>query len=152
VSTLRRCWRFSGLHESRFKDIGGVVMIVISDSAAGVNETSSAYPGRRTSGETRDYRNAVCRGWLIARIRRCDAAAAQRAGQRPLGAVAAGYLQLATGQWCPPSAATWFPLRSAAAAYAADVCCDRKHDIVIVFRQRGVVPGQGLQGMQASKR
>lgn len=45
-------------------------------------------------------RRGLSSGWVIA-----------RGGNQPR------YLQIATGQWCPPDQATWFPLRSTAEAY-----------------------------------
>jgi hypothetical protein len=45
-------------------------------------------------------------------------------------------LQLGTGQWCTAAAATWFPVRTAAAAYAADLVPAVGDQIVIVYRTR----------------
>ena len=86
-------------------------------------------PTERRSGS--DRRNTICSGWLIARVARSDSQyrdSQYRAAER--------FLQLGTGQWCGLSAATWFPVRSAAAAYAADLAFDREYQIVIVYRKR----------------
>ena len=83
-------------------------------------------PQREVTGR---YTN--CGGWLIARLTQARSSTDQRVE-------VVGYLQLGTGQWCPASAATWFPVQSAAAAYASELVADGKHQIGIVFRRRQI--------------
>ncbi|MCO8122916.1 hypothetical protein NHH03_14300 [Stieleria sp. TO1_6] len=80
------------------------------------------------------------RGWLIARPFEPDdsilggsppPSTSQRDGIR--------CLQIATGQWCPPDQATWFPVRSAATSYANDLTRPDHDQVEIVFLTK--VPG-----------
>jgi hypothetical protein len=46
------------------------------------------------------------------------------------------YLQIATGQWCSPAHATWFPVRSAAILYASDLGSDVARSIEVIYLRR----------------
>ncbi|KAA5540028.1 hypothetical protein FYK55_22175 [Roseiconus nitratireducens] len=73
-------------------------------------------------------------GWLIARpIRPRDVRVA--VGVSPSGP-RIECLQIATGQWCPPEYATWFPVRSAAVMYAHDMGYQLRQDVQILYRIR----------------
>jgi hypothetical protein len=89
--------------------------------------------GRQHSGDPRtpSVSTGLQRGWLIARL-----AGGERSAAASTGEEGVRYLQVGTGQWCPAESATWFPLRSAAAAYAADLCRQGASRVAIVFRQR----------------
>lgn len=101
-------------------------MIAPADSLADHSPGGSAGCGRPQPDKPTFGRNAVCSGWLIARVARDHAG----------GGVSERFLQLGTGQWCTAAAATWFPVRTAAAAYAADLVPAVGDQIVIVYRTR----------------
>jgi hypothetical protein len=79
-------------------------------------------------------------GWLIARI---DQDPASRSAGSPRDSPRC--LQLATGQWCDPANATWFPVSSAAILYASDLASFKKtgrfgHRIGVIFLEQDGAP------------
>ena len=67
-------------------------------------------------------------GWLIAK--KPDAAVAKTADASPR------CLQLATGQWCLPNWATWFPSPGPAVIYASDLGYRIGQTVEIIYLQR----------------
>ncbi len=99
-------------------------MIAFPNSLADHDPRGSAGCGQPQTAEPTSDWNHICRGWLIARVTRDHAG----------GSVGERFLQLGTGQWCTAAAATWFPVRTAAATYAADLVPESGDQIVVVFR------------------
>lgn len=82
--------------------------------------------------------DSFCSTEVVSQSATCQRATTQRAttqqattAQQPLQC-----LQLATGQWRPPSQATWFPAPGAAIFYAADLGREAGQTIEIIFLQR----------------
>ena len=69
-------------------------------------------------------------GWLIAREDANSAANSAANGDAPR------CLQLATGQWCSPNYATWFPVASAAILYASELGREVGRSTKIIFLER----------------
>jgi len=75
-------------------------------------------------------RRGLSAGWVIAR---CDGQASDPANGRSMRCLPMRCLQLATGQWCPPESATWFPIRSAAENYAIERGHSIGREVEIVY-------------------
>ena len=84
-----------------------------------------ATPSVATSEENRP-RSGLSSGWLIAR----EDTNGEASGDAPR------CLQLATGQWCPPAYATWFPVASAAILYASEIGREAGRSTRIIYLER----------------
>ncbi len=77
---------------------------------------SNRFPNRQPAESRFRFRQ----GWIIEGRRATD------------GATTGRYLQIGTGQWCPPQYATIFPVRQTAMIYAHEFGYSLGHDACIV--------------------